>query len=254
MTMVTDTLWKRYAKQRDHEARSRLLDRYLGLVYQCAGDMVARVGHVVEFGDLIGAGTLGLMQALDGFDLTRGFAFSTYAVRRIRGAILDELRSRDWRPRSVRCKGRRLAAVVSALETRLGRAPGPEEVARAMRIDLATYYRMKEDFEAGGMISLASPVGDSGDQALHLEETLGDPRGGEPLDEVGRQEMCRHVRLAIAKLAPRERAVLSQYYYEEAKLKEIAEVLQITESRVSQIRTQALRRLREQPLMQVEDL
>ncbi len=253
MTAVTDALWDRYAKQRDPDARAQLLDRYLGLVHHCARDMANRVGHAVEFDDLLGAGTLGLVQALEGFDLSRGLAFSTYAMRRIRGAILDELRSRDWRPRSVRTKGRQLAAVVSALETKFGRPPGPEEVARALGVDVDTYFRMREDVDGGIMVSLAGTVARGGDDALRLEETLADPTGGEAFEDVGRRETFQRIRLAIQRLPPRERTVLSLYYYEELNLKQIAEVLHVTESRISQIRTQALRRLREQPLVDGED-
>ncbi len=253
MTTVTDVLWDRYSKTGDTDARAQLLDRYLGLVHHSARDMANRVGHAVEFEDLLSAGTIGLVQALEGFDLGRGLAFSTYAMRRIRGAILDELRSRDWRPRSVRTKGRQLAAVVVALETRFGRAPVPDEVARAMGIDLATYYRMKEDVNGGVMVSLAGTVARGGDDALRLEETIADPTGDEAFEDVGRRETFQRLKVAIGRLPPRERTVLSLYYYEELNLKQIAEVLHVTESRISQIRTQALKRLREQPLVSQED-
>ena len=253
-TAVTDALWTRYARDRDPDARAQLLDRYLGLVHHSARDMAGRIGHAVEFDDLLGAGTLGLVQALEGFDLSRGLAFSTYAMRRIRGAILDELRSRDWRPRSVRSKGRQMAAVVTALETRNGRAPGPDEVARAMGVDIATYYRMKEDVDGGVMVSLAGTVARGGDDALKLEDTLPDPTGNEAFEDVGKRETLSRLRLAIGRLPPRERTVLSLYYYEELNLKQIAEVLHVTESRISQIRTQALKRLREEPLVQEGDV
>lgn len=254
MTTVTDVLWERYSATGDTDARSQLLDRYLGLVHHSARDMAGRIGHAVEFEDLLSAGTIGLVQALEGFDLSRGWAFSTYAVRRIRGAILDELRSRDWRPRSVRTKGRQLAAVVVALETRFGRPPGPEEVARAMGIDVDTYYRMKEDVDGGVMVSLAGTVARGGEDGLKLEETLADPTGDEAFEDVGRRETFQRLKAAIGRLPPRERTVLSLYYYEELNLKQIAEVLHVTESRISQIRTQALKRLREQPLVNEEDV
>jgi RNA polymerase sigma factor for flagellar operon FliA len=254
MTTVHDSLWQRYAANQDPDARRELLDRYLGLVHHCARDMANRIGNAVEFDDLVGAGTLGLVQALEGFDLSRGLAFSTYAMRRIRGSILDELRSRDWRPRSVRSKGRQLAAAVAALEVRLGRMPEAQEVASAMGIDLATYYRMKEDVEGGVMVSLAGAVARGGDDALSLEETLPDPDVVMPVETVGKSETVQRLRSAIAALPPRERTVLSLYYYEELNLKEIAEVLHVTESRISQIRTQALKRLREGPILTRDDL
>jgi RNA polymerase sigma factor FliA len=254
MTSVTDQLWERYTGTGDPEARQELLDRYLGLVHHCARDTANRIGNAVEFEDLVGAGTLGLVQALEGFDLKRGLAFSTYAVRRIRGAILDELRSRDWRPRSVRVKGRQLAAVVSALQVELGRAPEAQEVAIAMGVDLPTYYRMKEDVEGGVMLSLAGAVARGGDDALRLEDTLADEDSDAAITRVGQNDRVRRVKAAIAGLPARERTVLALYYYEELTLKEIAEVLHVTESRISQIRTQALRRLREYSTLTVEDL
>ncbi|MEZ4588847.1 MAG: FliA/WhiG family RNA polymerase sigma factor [Gemmatimonadales bacterium] len=252
-TSVTDALWQRYRSTNDADARSELLDRYLGLVHHCARDMANRVGHAVEFEDLVGAGTLGLVQALEGFDLSRGLAFSTYAMRRIRGAILDELRARDWRPRSVRAKGRQLAAVVSALQTRYGRAPDAQEVAEAMGIDLITYYRLKEDVDGGVMVSLAGTVARGGDDALRLEETLADPEGEAGIQAIGKADTLRRLREGIAQLPPRERTVLSLYYYEELNLKEIAAILHVTESRVSQIRSQAIRRLRDQSVITTDD-
>ncbi|MGE0554592.1 MAG: sigma-70 family RNA polymerase sigma factor [Gemmatimonadales bacterium] len=252
-TSVTDALWQRYRSTSDADARSQLLDRYLGLVHHCARDMVNRVGHAVEFEDLVGAGTLGLVQALEGFDLSRGLAFSTYAMRRIRGAILDELRARDWRPRSVRAKGRQLAAVVSALQTRNGRAPDAQEVAEAMGIDLITYYRLKEDVDGGVMVSLAGTVARGGDDALRLEETLADPEGEAGIQAIGKADTLRRLREGIAQLPPRERTVLSLYYYEELNLKEVAAILHVTESRVSQIRSQAIRRLRDQSVITADD-
>jgi RNA polymerase sigma factor for flagellar operon FliA len=254
MTSIADGLWDRYSTTRDPVARSQLLDRYLGLAHRCARDMADRVGSAVEFDDLLGAGTLGLVQALEGFEPERGLAFSTYAMRRIRGAILDELRSRDWRPRSVRTKGRRLAAVVATLTSRTGRPPDAPEIAAALGVDLQSYYRLKEDVEGGVTISLAESVARGVDHGVQLEETIGNPDSGAPIEEVGRQQTYGRLRDAIAALPPRERTVLSLYYYEELNLREIAEVLHVTESRVSQIRTRALARLRERAVITKEDL
>jgi RNA polymerase sigma factor for flagellar operon FliA len=254
MTATTERLWERWAAHADPAARRELLDRYLGLVHHCAHEMGHRVGHAVEVEDLVGAGTLGLVQALEGYDHTRGYAFSTYAMRRIRGAILDELRSRDWRPRGVRAKGRQLAAVVAALETRFGRAPEPREVAAAMGIDVEAYHRLKADADGGTVVSLTDTVARGGDDALRLEETLADPAASGGAREVERNDAIRRLRQAIADLPPRERMVLGLYYYEELNLRQIAEVLHVTESRVSQIRAQALRRLRERSTLGPEDL
>lgn len=241
---LTDALWDRYRNQGDAEARAQLLDRYLGLVHHVAREVAARATQV-ELDDLVGAGTIGLVKALESFDRERGLAFSTYAVRRIRGAILDDLRSRDWIPRSVRLKGRKLAAAVQELESRLGRAPEPREVAAALGIDLDTYFDWKHAVDGGVMVSFDG-AGESGDrQAVALEETINDPEAPLPGDQLQQDEQVAGLRDAIASLPEKERIVLSLYYYEEMNLRQIAEVLHVTESRISQIRTQALRRLRE---------
>ena len=136
-------LWQRYRETADPEARRELLELYIGLVHHVAREMSRRTK--VELDDLVSAGTFGLIRALDSFDLSRGLAFSTYAVRRIRGAILDDLRSQDWAPRAVRVKARRLQVATVALEARLGRSPRPEEVAEQLDIDITTYWRWRDD-------------------------------------------------------------------------------------------------------------
>jgi RNA polymerase sigma factor FliA len=250
---VTDALWRRYRATGDPVARTQLLDRYLGLVHHVARQVAARVSDVVEVDDLVSAGALGLVQALESFDLSRGLAFSTYAMRRIRGAILDELRSRDWVPRSVRSKGRQMAAVVAQLEGQLGRAPEPQEVARALSIDLATYWHWREEIDGAVLVSLDGSVSLDRAESSSLEETLADASAAIPGEGLGREETVATLRHAIGMLPPRERTVLALYYYEELNLRQIAEVLHVTESRVSQIRTQALKRLRERLAPTTED-
>lgn len=242
---MTDALWQRYRGTGDPAARTQLLDRYLGLVHHVARQVAARVSDVVEVDDLVSAGTLGLVQALESFDLSRGLAFSTFAMRRIRGSILDELRSRDWVPRSVRSKGRQLAAIVAQLEGRLGRAPEPQEVAGALSLDMPTYWRWREEVDGAVLVSLDGSVGTDHAEAASLEETLGDPGAPVPGESLAQEETVANLKHAIGMLPPKERTVLALYYYEELNLRQIAEVLHVTESRVSQIRTQALKRLRQ---------
>lgn len=244
-TTMTDALWQKYRATGDPQARSQLLDRYLGLVHHVARQVAARVSDVVEVDDLVSAGTLGLVQALEAFDLSRGLAFSTYAMRRIRGSILDELRSRDWVPRSVRSKGRQLATAVAQLENKLGRAPEPVEVAKALSIDLETYWRWREEVDGAVLVSLDGSVSSDHAESATLAETLSDATAERPGDSVTQQETVANLRNAIGMLPPKERTVLALYYYEELNLRQIAEVLHVTESRVSQIRTQALKRLRQ---------
>jgi RNA polymerase sigma factor FliA len=240
---LTDALWARYRSSGDPAARAQLLDRYLGLVHHVAREIGART-PAVELDELVSAGTLGLVRALDSFDLSRGLAFSTYAVRRIRGSILDELRSRDWTPRSVRAKGRKLQAAVSVLQGRLGRAPEPKEVAAALDIDLETYWQWRNAVDGNVLVSLDG-VTSPGNGTLTLEETLEDDDAPTPGRELDEEDQVRQLRAAIGRLPERERTVLALYYYEELNLRQIAEMLHVTESRVSQIRTQALRRMRE---------
>lgn len=241
---LTDALWARYRSTGDLSARAQLLDRYLGLVHHVAREIGART-PAVELDELVSAGTIGLVRALDSFDLSRGLAFSTYAVRRIRGAILDDLRSRDWIPRSVRAKSRKLVAVTSALQASLGRAPEPREVATALEIDLETYWRWRAAVDGGVMVSFDGAAMPGQRSTLALEETIEDPEAPLPGQELDRVEQVEGLKHAIGMLPEKERTVLSLYYYEELNLRQIAEILHVTESRISQIRTQALRRMRE---------
>ena len=237
---MSDALWARYRATGDADARALLLDRYLGLVHHAAREIAVRT-PALELGDLLSVGTLGLMRALETFDISRGLAFSTYAMTRIRGAILDDLRSHDWTPRSVRSKGRQLKAAVSRLERQLGRAPKPAEVAGALGIPLPTYYEWQSAIGSSTMISLHdTPAG----EGATIEETLDDPAALMPGDELEQDEERAQLRAAIAELPEKERKVLALYYFEELTLKQIGEVLKLTESRVSQIRTQTLRKLR----------
>lgn len=240
---VTEGLWDRYRATGDPVARAQLLDRYLGLVHHVAREVASRAS-VVEIDDLVSAGTLGLVRALDSFDRSRGLAFSTYAVRRIRGAILDDLRSRDWIPRSVRVKARRLAAATKQLEAVLGRPPLPTEIATALGLELEVYFQWRSAIDGGVMVSFDGSASGSDGQALTLEETLDDPEAELPGASLQKQEQVQAMRAAIGSLPEKERMVLALYYYEELNLRQIAEVLHVTESRVSQIRTAALKRLR----------
>jgi RNA polymerase sigma factor FliA len=253
MTAAVAVLWDRFRAHGDAEARRELLDSYLGLARRCARDLGRRIGYAVEFDDLLGAATLGLVQALEGFDPARGLAFSTYAMRRIRGAILDELRSRDWRPRSVRARARQLAAAERSLGSRLGRPPEVREVALALGMDLTQVHRLRAEAEGGVMVSLTGPAAPGRSGGHRLEDALADPAGEGGIHGVALADTHRYVREALAALPPRERTVLTLYYYEELSLKQIAATLQVTESRVSQIRAQAIRRLRERCGVTPED-
>jgi len=241
---LTEALWDTYRADGCQKARAQLLDRYLGLVHHVAREIASRASQM-ELDDLVSAGTLGLVKALDSFDRSRGLAFSTYAVRRIRGAILDDLRSRDWIPRSVRVKGRKAAAAIAELERSLGRMPEPREVAATLGIELTVYFQWRAQIDGGVMVSFDASADLGRRQTVALEETILDPDALLPGQELEADESVAQLRAMIGSLPERERTVLALYYYEEMNLRQIAEVLHVTESRVSQIRTQALRRLRE---------
>lgn len=241
--MMPGDLWQRYRNTADPGARRQLLELYIGLVHHVAREMSRRT-RAVELDDLVSAGTFGLIRALDSFDLSRGLAFSTYAVRRIRGAILDDLRSQDWAPRAVRVKARRLQVATTALECRLGRPPRHEEIAAQLDIDVSTYWRWRDDTASRTVVSYEGESRNGVDGTMSLREVLEDGNGSTPSEDLGRQEDVWILRQAIGRLPEKERTVMALYYYEEMNQRQIAEILHVTESRVSQIRTQALKRLR----------
>lgn len=234
------TLWRRYRRQGDASARAELLERHLPLVRLLARKLAARIGGAVEVDDLVSAGTIGLIQALEGFDLSRPNSFATYASRRVHGAMLDELRRRDWVPRSVRARARQLQRVSGKLESELGRAPAHHEVAAALAIDLPTYWSWLTTVDGASQVSLEE--GPSGDVTELVQPFL--TERADSLDEITREEQVDILAQALARLPERERIVLVLYFYEELNLREIAGILHLTESRISQIRSAALRRIR----------
>lgn len=237
----TDVLWARYRGAGDPDARAQLLVRHLGLVHHVAREVSRRIPSV-ELGELVSAGSLGLMKALDSFDLSRGLAFSTYAVLRIRGAILDDLRSRDSTPRSVRIKRRRIEAVAASLEAQLGRAPSAQELADRLGIDLATFWKWRD--AVGIYAEAETPRPSHGRRFSRDAESHADPTVTLPPQKLVESEHVAHLRHLISRLPEQQRRVLALYYYEELNLRQVGAVLRVSESRVSQIRSQALRRLK----------
>ena len=236
-----DVLWARYRSAGDPEARNQLLARHLGLVHHVAREVSRRIPSI-ELGELVSAGALGLMKALDSFDLTRGLAFSTYAVLRIRGAILDDLRSRDSTPRSVRMKRRKIEGVAAVLEGELGRSPSPKEIAERLEIDLETFWKWKD--AVGIHCEADIPTNSKGQRASRDAENHADPAATLPSQQMVDSEHVANLRLLISRLPEQQLRVQALYYYEELNLRQVGEVLKVSESRVSQIRSQALRRLK----------
>jgi RNA polymerase sigma factor for flagellar operon FliA len=241
IAMETSDIWRAFACG-DDAARERLLREHLGLVHFVARQVARRLSEEADFDELVSAGTIGLVNALESFDTGRGLAFSTFAAPRIRGAILDELRRQDHVPRSVRRKAREIGAARDALTRTHSRTPDDREVAALVGVDLPTLWRWQADVENAVHVPLDRPAG-AGGTPSPSETLAGDEGDGIDALLTHHQEVAV-LRDAILTLKEQERTVLALYYFEELKLHEIAKVLELTESRVSQIRSKAVQRLR----------
>jgi RNA polymerase sigma factor for flagellar operon FliA len=228
----------------EQATRDELVERHLPLVHHVARQILRTMSANVELDDLMGAGTMGLINAVEHFDASRGLAFSTYAAPRIRGAILDDLRRSDHMPRSVRRKQRELSGAQRALARELDREPGDYEMAEKIGIDIHTLWRWKSDTEDAIQVSLDQPLTVGIGRTATAADLLEDSLSVAPEERVAREEEVAILRDEILNLEERERVVLTLYYFEELKGREIAEVLGLTESRISQIRAKALGSLR----------
>lgn len=238
--------WRRFKEHGDPEARERLILAYANLVKYVAGRVAVALPPHVEMDDLISYGVFGLVDAIEKFDAARGVKFETYALSRVKGAIIDGLRATDWVPRSVRQKARELEQVIGRLEARLGRAATDEEVCAELGLTPSEYHLLLAEVRGAALCSLdelwtADPDDES---TLAVGSMVQDRTAEDPSESVEEQEMHRLLAQALRELPERERLVLTLYYYEELTLKEIGQVLGVTESRVSQIHTQAILRLR----------
>lgn len=225
--------------------RESLLHSHLGLVHHVARQMARKLGAMVELEDLVSAGAVGLVQAMDSFDASRGLSLSTFAVPRIRGAILDDLRRQDGVPRNIRRRTRDLARATEILAARLGRAPSHDEIALVMRVPAESIRRWETEAQAAVTCSLDQPHrGGDGDDAATLAETLLDHAAPDVDDALTHEREVERLKVAIAALKEQERTVLALNFFEELKLHEIAQVLRLSVCRISQVRTAALAKLR----------
>jgi len=218
--------------------------KYVPLVKNVVGRIAARLpAHVVDREDLVHVGIIGLMSALEKYDATRNVQFETYARFRIRGAVLDEMRSRDWVPRSTRSKDNKLEAAFEKLQAILGRSPEEEEIAGFLKMTMEEYYQLLDGSRCITVISSEDLPGDYLD-SLSRDEVLETVDHGNPLELLKSSELREGMKKAIEQLPEKEKLVLALYYYEELTMKEIGKVLSLTESRVCQLHTQAVFRLR----------
>jgi RNA polymerase sigma factor for flagellar operon FliA len=240
-----EELWRQYKKTKDPKIREHFVTQYAPLVKYVAGKIAIGMPQNVDFDDLVGYGVFGLLDAIEKFDPNKDIKFKTYAVTRIRGAIFDELRSIDWVPRSVRQKAKELERIVGRLETRLGRSASDEEIAQELGINVKELHSLILKISGASILSLSDVwyVGDESDK-ISVMESIESPKSLNPDVIVEREEIKNTIVQAIRELPDKEKKVLILYYYEDLTLKEIGEVLQVTESRISQLHTKAILRLR----------
>lgn len=239
---TVEELWADYKSDHQRTTRDRLILHYSPLVKFVAGRVLSRLPSTLESADLVSYGILGLIDAIEKFDVDRGLKFETYAVPRIRGAILDELRSIDWVPRSVRSKARAAEQAYAKLEHRLGRSPTDEELASEMGISSGELDNLMRQTTRASVLQL-DEVLFTGPGPRTLGDTIPDA-GAAPDANIEVEETKRMVSRAITGLPDRERQVLTLYYYEGLNLSEIGDILGVTESRACQIHTKAVHQLR----------
>jgi RNA polymerase sigma factor FliA len=247
-------LWRRYRELDDERARERLVVAYSPLVKYVAGRMGSGLPAHVEEADLISYGLVGLISAIERYEPEREIKFETYAIPRIRGAIIDELRALDWVPRSVRARAREIEKANVKLEHKLQRAPTDEEIAAELGIELTEFQDSLIQISNSTIAALDElwTVSDSSGDQVSLLDTLQDPSAPDPAKVMDATDLKDRVADAIARLPEREKLVIALYYYENLTLREIGEVLGVTESRISQLHTKAVLRLRAR--MQEEDV
>ena len=233
-------LWQQYADNKSSEIREKLIIEYAGLVKIVAGRLSMYLGYNVEYDDLVGYGTFGLIDAIDKFNLCRGVKFETYASLRIRGAILDQIRKMDWIPRTIRQRQKQIEAVMREVESVHGRAATDAEIAEGLGISQEEYVEWQSKMKITNVVSL--------NEFLEQGSEVPNPTGVQhfimPEEAVEQEELKKMLAEALKLLTEKERRVIELYYYEDLTLKEISHVLEVTESRVSQLHTKALQKMK----------
>jgi len=237
--------WLEYRKTRNPAIREAFIKQYAPLVKYVAGKVAMGMPSNVEFDDLVGFGVFGLIDAIDKYDPDKNVKFKTYAVTRIRGAIFDELRQIDWVPRSVRQKTREIEATISSLEAQLGRTASDQEIAGALGMNEDEYLKTIQKISGTSILSL-NDVWFSGDEKdrVSIVDSIESPSSLNPDVMVEKEVMRQVIIAAINELPDKEKKILILYYYEDLTLKDIGKVLEVTESRVSQLHTKAILHLR----------
>ena len=235
-------VWIEFHKTHDDSSRNLLMEHYRYLVKYIAERLHSKLPDKIEVDDLISAGIFGLMDAIDAFDPLRGVKFETYCSPRIKGSILDELRSMDWVPRLVRSRASQLTKTTRSLETHLGRKPTEKETAEKLDMDMDEFGRLQRDANAITLVSLNTQYGDAdGEKDVREIDVIKDKRSLDPLTEVQKRDLKN---LLTKGLTRAERLIIVLYYYEEMTMKEIGATLDLSESRVSQMHSSIIARLK----------
>ncbi|MBQ9456324.1 MAG: FliA/WhiG family RNA polymerase sigma factor [Thermoguttaceae bacterium] len=219
------------------------MEAYMPIVKYNGEKIRARFPNEVELDDLISSGYFGLMDAIESYDLNRGVKFETYCIQRIQGAMLDEIRNLDWVPRLIRSRASKLNDVMHKLEVRLGREPNNEEIAEVMQISVQEVEKLKKETQTVGLVSLSNKCTGDDEKDMNEGDILEDRRSEDPFDSLQRKDL---IKLITKGLSQNERLILILYYYEEMTMKEIGATLDLSESRVSQMHTQMMKRLQKQ--------
>lgn len=235
-------LWEEYSKNKTPELRERIIIEYAGLVKIVAGKLGIYLGYNVEYDDLVGYGTFGLIDAIDKYDFDKGVKFETYASLRIRGAILDQVRRMDWLPRTVRQKQKKMDAAYQKLESESGRFATDEELAAELEISVDELSQWQAQTKAAGVVSLDEYLEQGSENGIVGTVESEDFAG--PEKQMEQKTMKEVLVQSLESLTEKEKKVILLYYYEELTLKEISEVLEVSESRISQLHTKAIQKLR----------
>ena len=239
-------LWEQYAKKPTQELREKLILEYAQLVKIIAGRMSVYLGYNVEYDDLVGYGIFGLIDAIDKFDYVKGVKFETYASLRIKGAILDQIRKMDWIPRTMRQRQKKIETAERIIEDKYGRMATDEEIAAELGISIDEYFGWQSQVKMSGVISLDDYLEQGSDLvADNSGSKLGISSFEQPDEAIEKEELKESLASAIEGLTDKEQKVIALYYYEELTLKEISQVLSVSESRISQLHTKALTKLKE---------
>ena len=237
-------LWEEYAKKPSPELREKIILEYAPLVKVVAGRLAMYLGYNVEYDDLVSYGIFGLIDAVDKFDPSKDVKFETYASLRIRGSILDQIRKMDWIPRTVRKRQRDISLAIKDIESKTGRTATDEEIAKHLGISGDEYDSWQSQMKVTNLVSLDEFIEQGGGDVNIIDDHGMTSRYDMPEEAIEKEELKKMLSEALTMLTEKERRVIELYYYEDLTLKEISNILEVSESRISQLHTRALSKMK----------